>query len=61
MTVQAFENKEVATKDELAEARILMEGLSFVKTRYCNDGYESWSTEVEDLDDYVELIKRARL
>lgn len=61
MTTQAFESKIEATADELAEAKILMQDLTFTKTRHCTDGYESWSSEVMDLDDYVELIKRARL
>ena len=60
MTVQRFESKDRATKEELDEAKSLMGGLSFTKTFHCSDGYETWSKKVEDMDSFVELIKRAR-
>jgi len=60
VTVQRFESKGKATKEELDEAKSLMEGLSFTETVSCCDGYESWSKKVEDMDSFVELIKRSR-
>ena len=60
MTTQAFESPLKSKAKKIAEAEKLMKGLSFTKTRDCCDGYESWSTEVVDMDSYVELIKRAR-
>ena len=61
MTTQAFESENKATDDEILEVEALMKGLSFTKTRHCTDGYESWSSEVLDIDSYVELVKRARM
>ena len=47
MTVQRFEAKGKATKEELDEAKSLMDGLSFTKTVSCCDGYESWSKRLK--------------
>ena len=60
MTVQAFESKTKATEAQIKEAKQLMKNLDFTKTRDCNDGYESWTSQVRDMDSFVALIARAR-
>ena len=60
MTTQRFETAAKATKEEVAEAEQLIKDLKFTKTASFCDGYESWDSEVTNIDAFVELIKRAR-
>ena len=60
MTTQAFKRDFKATEVEVNEAKELMEGLSFRENYSCNDGYESWTSSRNNMDSFVELVKRAR-
>jgi len=60
MTSQSFAKDFKATPDQLAEAKELMSGLRFRESYSVCDGYESWESERDNLDAFVELISRAR-
>lgn len=60
MTTQRFETPAKATKEDIAKAEQLIKGLRFTKTASFCDGYESWVRQVDNIDAFVELIKRAR-
>jgi len=61
MATQAFKRDFEATEQEIDEAEELMDELEFKEDYLCSDGYESWTSSRDNMDSFVELVRRARL
>lgn len=60
MTTQAFTKEFNSKKEQIDEAKELIKNLNFIEKYSCCDGYESWESSRQNMDAFVELIRRAR-